>query len=324
MAFERDKFNRFTQLLKSISRAPGIEMRCNAENFLLEERLAGEREDSYEEHLEYPLDEENWHVGHEEYIDAKIYVRSGSPETFSGINRPNLLLTVEPDQFLVRVENISDVEFFHGKTPHEIIKYCHDFLKDPENTENRNIIKDFLKKWHEIRDLRPVFAGFWGEIEDILSKYNKNNPGNGEWPNRLRDRLGLGHLTPGDGAPIPILVFRYRIKDVLPINSGETKNVAIPTVLDGRLSPYFCPTPKNGWNQGQALDLSRGDEKSYSINCEILHHSIKYKPEFLYNAGWITTSPGKSLEEARKIHLDFLKGDFENNLEIREQKNDNK
>ncbi len=319
MAFERQKFDRFTRVLKSLSRDSDIETRCKAENFILEERLPGEREDIYEEHLEYPLDEESWNVEHEEYVDAKIYVRSGSPETFSHINRPNLLLTVEPGQFLVRVENISDVELYHGKTPHEIIKYCHDFLKDPENTENRNIIKDFLKKWHEIRDLRPVFAGFWGEIEDIFSKYKKNNTGNEEWANRLRDRLGLGHLTPGDGAPKPIFVFRYRIKDVLPINSVDTKNIAIPTVLDGCLTPYFCPTPKKGWNQGQALDLSRGDEKSYSINCEILHQAIEYKPEFLYNAGWITTTPGKSLEEARKIHLDFLKGDFKNKLEIREK-----
>ncbi|UCH93996.1 MAG: hypothetical protein JSV88_27525 [Candidatus Aminicenantes bacterium] len=319
MAFERDKFDRFTQVLKSLSRDSELEMRCKAENFLLEERLTELREDSYEEYLKSPSNEESWNVGHEEYVDAKIYVRSGSPETFSRINRPNLLLTVEPDQFLVRVENISDVEFYHGKIPHEIIKYCHDFLKYPENTENRNIIKDFLKKWYEIRDFRPVFVGFWGEIEDIFSKYNKNNPGNEEWPNRLRDRLGLGHLTPGDGAPIPILVFRYRIKDVLPINSGDTKNVAIPTVLDGCLTPYFCPTPKKGWNQGQALDLSSGDEKSYSINCEILHHTVEYKPEFLYNAGWITKSPGKSLEEARKIHLDFLIDDFENKLEIREK-----
>jgi len=317
VAFERHKFAGFTRLLNSLSQAPGIEMRCIAENFLLEERLPVEREDSYEEHLEYPLDEESWNSVHEEYVDAKIYVRSGSPETFSPINRPNLILTVDPDQFLVRVENIRDVEFYNGKTPLDIIKYCHDFLKDPENTEKREIIKDFLKKWHESRDLRPVFAGFWGEIEDIFSKANKNNPGHEEWPNRLRDRLGLGHLTPGNGAPIPILVFRCRVKDVIPIDSGETKNVAIPTVLDGFLTPYFCPTPKKGWNQGQALDLSCGDEKNYSINCEILHHAVEYKPEFLFNAGWITKSPGKPLEEARKIHLDFLIGDFENKLEIR-------
>jgi hypothetical protein len=29
VAFERDKFNRFTQWLKSISRTPRIELRCN-------------------------------------------------------------------------------------------------------------------------------------------------------------------------------------------------------------------------------------------------------------------------------------------------------
>jgi len=109
------------------------------------------------------------------------------------------------------------------------------------------------------------------------------------------------------------LMFRYQVKDVLQFSRGDANVFAIPTVLDSRFSPFFCPTPKNGWNEGQALDLSSGDDDNYSIYREILHRAIEFKPEFLYNAGWITKSPGRTFERARKIHFEFLLDSFENN-----------
>jgi hypothetical protein len=44
MAFERPRFESFYQLLETISRSSDIEIRCIAENFILEERLTMERE----------------------------------------------------------------------------------------------------------------------------------------------------------------------------------------------------------------------------------------------------------------------------------------
>ena len=119
-----------------------------------------------------------------------------------------------------------------------------------------------------------------------------------------------------NGEPIPVLLLRYRVGDVLNAASGETKITATPTVLDSGWGPFFCPTPVDGWNEGQALDLSPGGEKKYLLNCEILHRHIEYQPSYLYRAGWITNSPGKTCEKARKIHLEFLQTDFKNFEEL--------
>ncbi len=125
----------------------------------------------------------------------------------------------------------------------------------------------------------------------------------------------FGAHDPGRRAPIPVLMFYYPVKDVPQPGPDNTKKIAVPTVLDGKLSPFFCPTPKNGWKEGQALDLSDGDDGDYSINSEILHYHILYKPDYLFKAGWITQPPGKTLEKARKIHMEWLKDDFETKLQ---------
>jgi hypothetical protein len=315
MAFERQKFDLFTELLKSNAKGSDIEMRCNAENFLLEERLTEAREDNYEEFLKYPVDKDSWYNVHKNYVYQKIYIKLETPETFADINNPNLI-SIDVDQYLVRLENVSELSRLYGGTLDQMMKQLQDFAKNPKKPENQNITKDFFYKWNRKRDRRPLFSGFWGEVKDIFTDEHGNPIENKDWANQLRDRFGLGHLDPGNDEPIPVLVFRYQVKDVFPFNPDNPKVIAIPTVLDSRLSSFFCSTPKKGWNEGQALDLSSGDENDYRINSEILHMGIEYNPEFLYNAGWITKSPGKTLEQARKIHLDLLIDSFKNKLQV--------
>lgn len=311
MAFERADFESFYQLIKAASQNSNIETRCIAENFILEERLTEEREENYDTYLESPMDVNSWKRSHKNYVEQKIYVYSESPETFSDVNNANMLPSVDTDQYFVRLENIGVFEFFREKPLDEMMGFFKAFIKDPKKPGNKDVVKDFLYKWNEIKDLRPLFAGFWGEVRDIFTDASGNRVENDDWPNQLRDRFGLGHMDPVDNEPIPVLMFRYRVQDVIHFHPDKTKHVAIPTVLDGKFSPYFCPTPKKGWNSGQTMDLTEGDEDVY---CEILHRFIEYKPEFLYDAGWITKSPGKTLEKARKIHLDFLMDDFENRI----------
>lgn len=247
-------------------------------------------------------------------MDEKVYVRTGTPETFNDTNNPNLLPGIEPGQYLVRLENAARLRRFQGVNLDQVIKHLREFIKNPGKTENKNIVKDILLKWNRGRDPRPLFAGFWGEVKDIFTDHTGARIENEDWANRLRDRFGLGHLNPEDDSPIPVVMFRYQVSDVLRINGGDANVIAVPTVLDSIFSPFFCPTPKNGWTEGQALDLSSGDENNYSINSEILHRAIEFEPGFLYNAGWITRSPGKTLEQAREIHFEFLADSFENRL----------
>ncbi len=314
MAFERPGFESFYQLIEETSRHPEIRKRCIAENFILEERLTKEREDSYGEHLENPVNKDTWDHGHEDYVDKRIYSRSGIPETFEDINKPNLLPVLDGDQYLVRLEDIGRLSSLYGKPTDEMMKHFSDFITDPETPGNEDIIKGFFSAWNKKRDYRPIFAGFWGDIKDIFTDAAGSRVENEDWADRLRNRFGLGHMDPKNGESIPVLMFRYRIRDVVECHTGDTNHLAVPTVLDSRFSYYFCPTPGSGWNHGQVLDLSAGDENNYSLYCEILHRFIEYKPEFLYNAGWITRSPGKTLENARKIHLEYLKDEFGNRI----------
>ena len=314
MAFQKNKFSAFYQLLKDTNLNSHSEESAIAENFILEERLSEQREDSYEEHANSPVNMEEWNFGHENYISDKINVTTGSPETFSDYNDSNLLNNIEPDQYLVRIEKIDQPSSSMGIDNNQMVDYLKAFI---ENAESLDIIEKFLADWNRNRDLRPMFAGFWGEVKDIFTDQNGNEINNNEWASKLRDRFGLGHINPMNGEHIPVLLMRYRVRDVLNAAAGETNITAVPTVLDSGLGPFFCPTPTNGWNQGQTLDLSPGDENEYTLNCEILHRFVEYQTSYLYRIGWIRELPGKTCEEARKIHLEFLQDDFINFEEIR-------
>ena len=308
MAFQRDKFKNFSSLLKSIQ-GLSPEERAVAENFILEERISEPREDSYEQFLASPNDSGDWNFNHEDYVSNKIklFHGHGDPETFTDINRLNWLPDLEPNQMLIRIENLEQlvevVRYDADLT--QLIDYFTNYI-DNKDRDSANVIKGFLFHCNSFRDLRPAFVGFWGEVKDLLEK-NVN-----EWANKLRDRFGLGHLDPFNGKPIPILVFRYRVSDVIKFAKPQNQNFAtIPTVLDSSLSPYFCPTPQ-GWNEGQTLDLSPGTVNNYAFNLEILHRYIDYEIEYVYRLGWISEAPGKTCEQARRIHFEYIKDDFKN------------
>ena len=43
---------------------------------------------------------------------------------------------------------------------------------------------------------------------------------------------------------------------------------------------------------------------------QILHRYLPYQADHLYQLGWITASPGKTCEEARRIHLQYFEDDL--------------
>lgn len=101
---------------------------------------------------------------------------------------------------------------------------------------------------------------------------------------------------------------RYRVSDIG--ESGKNNGLAtVPTVLDSRLSSFFCPTPTT-MKYEQTLDLASGNDDRLSL--EIIHKYLPYKLEYIYKAGFINKPLGKTLEKARKLHLDYILDDFEN------------
>ncbi|CAK8720630.1 hypothetical protein GKODMF_12215 [Candidatus Electrothrix gigas] len=319
MAFQRERLSTFYQFLQKERKNVHDEQHFIAENFILEERLLEQREDSYAAYLHAPTDFVQWLGNHRDYLDEQINISdktSGEiPETFTDANSRNLFSRIDEDQYLVRVEDIHWPAGLIGEDGNRMFDYLHYFIAKKEYT---NTIEDFLEKWNQERDLRPIFAGFWGEVKDIFTDSAENEIDNPDWANQLRDRFGLGHYNPEisipAGEPIPVLLLRYRVKDVLAA-AEDTKVTAVPTVLDSDWNPFFCPTPAD-LNEGQTVDLSPGGEDEYTLNCEILHRFLPYTPSYLYRVGWIERSPGKECAEARRIHLTYLRDDLKNFDEI--------
>ena len=285
-----------------------------AANFLLEERLTEGQENHYVRYTpgvaaDAPEAVDNWLDGHGHYVWTEVYVdESDTPATFRDANRRNFIAGLEADQFLVRVENLRSLHG-RGRFGDEVtvlFDTVERFINDRNDAAQRDVMEQFLYNCNLYSDRRPTFAGFWGEVEDL---FDPNQP---DWANRLRDRFGLGHLDPLDsGSEIPVVLFRYRLSDVLACYTDERYVMAAPTVLDGDLSPFFFPTPQNGdWPQGQALDLTPGTENDYNFTCELLHRYIPYQADYIYQVGSITAPPGKTCEEARRIHLQYLEDDL--------------
>jgi len=304
MAFQKSNFSTFLKMFKT-TQGSHFEERAVAENFILEERLSEEREDSYAQFIMLLKNVDDWYVEHRRYLSAKIRLLKGTPETFTDLNSRNLQTGIDQDQFLVRVENLDrlvKVARSDSETD-KLIEYFARFIEDPSDPEAVAVLEKFISDCNKCRDSRPIFAGFWGEVKDLF------HGDDDQWANKLRDSLGLGHLNPTEGEAIPILVLRYRVADMTPPKLREWNSVAVPTALDGSLSPYFCPTPQN-WTAGQVLDLTPGTEDDYAFTYEILHQRIEYALSYVYRVGWITDPPGKTCEEARRIHFKYLDNDF--------------
>ncbi len=320
MAFQRAEFARFYQLLKE-ARTADPETRGAVENFILEERLTNAREDSYGGYVANPMSLGDWQVEHENYLSQKINVYHGTlPETFGDANLPNALPALDEDQFLVRLEHLAWPCQLEGLAENEMVDKLSQFLKSPADRgvdAPFHFVESFLANWNRNRDARPIFVGFWAEVKDLFVDQDDNEIITHDWPNRLRDRFGLGHYDPEGKSPIPVLLLRYRVEEVINAQAEKTKYAAIPTVLDGKLSPFFCPTPAKGLHEGQSLNLTPGDPSDYFPNCEIIHRFIEYKPAHFYRVGWITESPGKTCEEARAIHYELLNNDFQHFDELR-------
>lgn len=285
-----------------------------AANFLLEERLRERQENHYAGYTaNSPADAieavDHWLNSHVNYIWTEVYVdESETPATFRDDNRHNFVAGLEADQYLVRMESLHSL---HGRARFgEPVSVLFDkveqFIGNPHDAAQRDVMEQFLYSCNQFSDRRPTYAGFWGEVSDLF------DPSEPDWANQLRDRFGLGRLDPiGSGGEIPVALFRYRLSEILAHYTDERYVMAAPTVLDSELTPFFFPTPgHDDWQQGQTLDLTLGTENNYDFRCEVLHRYLPYQADHLYQIGWITTAPGKTCEEARRIHLQFLEDDL--------------
>ncbi len=308
----------------SLEMAPGrsmSNMRFIPRNFLNEERLDPLRIATYAATITTsgPVSFREWSERHNLYLLKHVFCtpRSGHdfrfiprndptvcPETFIAPLATAALETTDFDTFLVRVVPVSDLEFLSGEREEHIFNMGEQVLADGSH---RSLawyeLSRILTKAYTSRECkhRPTFAAFY---EDFLT--DLRDPVNADWPNRLRDRLGLYHINqwlPG-GLPRRVFLFRYRVKEI-PRHPGEAdrRPIAVPVVLDGRLFEAFCPAPQE-LDRGRMLNLEDGaaDEPAR----EVLHLFMPLEVEHLFRLGFVTKPVPENLAIARRDHLVWL------------------
>ena len=152
------------------------------------------------------------------------------------------------------------------------------------------------------RDFRPAFAGFYLDVQDILSSTNT------DWADDLRDALGLYHFNPlSPVRELTVLVFQYPIRSVPHfLSDTKARPLVPPTVLDSRPNPAFCPVPA-GSLTGHTVHLS-GYQKVPPLMREVLHPPVAYKPSHLFRMGTIRKPVQvATLKESRQWHLEVVR-----------------
>lgn len=301
----------WTTFLERQSREPDWEHSFVARNFLLEERLTDQRWESYAASgaRQHHATRQEWQKAHHRYLEERIW-RANSSSTL-----PRTLDPSDSDQcpetyafaasffeydgslHLIRIEDVASFALLIKRSPSDVLAAARDWLSAPGSAE-AEVWRDFVADRNSRSMIRPTFAVLLEEIEGVFEQT--------DWPDRVRDLLGLLHFNPGTvGRDIDILVFRYPVNSVTKLQGAPANErpLAPPTALDMRFSAAFCPGPK-GFDTGFVIDLSGGGA---SPRREIVHPTSPDEPGHLWRTGTITKPvPLGDVPVARALHLAAL------------------
>ena len=273
-------------------------MAAIADNCRFDERASDQRWVDFEALLPEPsgIVCENWLEAYSLYLAQRCEVpRPSVPDAFLEVNRDAWLETLSENQSLVRIEAL------HRPLQSSVLKFSE--LKEMlERTDDEAMhgVHSFVEAWNQRRDARPAFAAFADEVKAELD--------DDDWPHALRDRLGLGHYSGTEDAPLPIALMRYSLADVLAARTLAIANaVALPTVLDGGMHEFFFPVPRDH-PYGATVHLM--PDRADMLTAEVVHCRIDYEQEHIHRLGEIsrpTELDGAPLREARDLHLYALR-----------------
>lgn len=295
-------------LLKDLLESSDVMLRARAENFRFEERVSVARQEQYESnHGPTGATYEHWLESHADYLAASVY--KALPETFQILNAdaalPNAVSSaLGEEQVLIRVESLDyalteiktsladledTLEIYRGKRDPNITGGdAKALLQKVCNSLNRNP-----------NAVRPRFAAFAQELEEDIDASN--------WPQRLRDLLGLAHLPPTNCyGPHPVVLMRYKVKEVSErartLQAGHP--LAVPTALDAEPYEIFHPSPREQ-DYGRTLNLA-GIGDGNRLTSEVLHMQMDYNPSHIWKIGSITARADASPERVLKLRGDHL------------------
>lgn len=281
--------------------------RAALENLRWEERVGAERFARYTQSFTgvnvTQIDDVK--LAHVRYAETFLELEIDSlaiPDTFNTSNSGNRWSHIEENLFLLRIENANFALRDSGVDLAE--------LEHAVASRDGAILERLCDAWNRQRDRRPAFATTEIAVKDLLEDVGA------DWPHALRDNLGLGHLNPRPGLPpIPVLLLQYTVGEVMGDKQAGVSGFAIPTVIDGRLNPFFCPTPKPSpgseaaqYEVGRAVNLTQTTTQSeYQMGLELVHSFLAYRPEHIARLGYIARPLTSDLYALRSFHLDWLR-----------------
>ena len=291
----------YNDLLTRASRSADAVIAAVADNCRFDERASEERWREFEVMLPTSptgeaIDWQDWAETYQLHLQRRFMVQRPSvPDAFLAANRGAWLETLSEDQSLVRIEALnrplqrSALEFPELE---ELLQRADD--------DAMQVVRFFLSAWNQRRDARPAFAAFADEVQAEMEDE--------DWPHALRNRLGLGHYSATDDAPLPIALMRYSLKDVLAAQTPAIASaVALPTVLDGGMHEFFFPAPRDH-PYGATVHLV--PDLADMLTAEVVHCRIDYEQHHIYRLGEISR-PARmgdaQLREARDLHLYALR-----------------
>jgi hypothetical protein len=313
----------FFAFLQGTAAGAALEEAAPAENYILDERVPDAREDDFlglNGFASAAHNKDSWFKQHVDYAKDRVALPAISG-TFTAINQPNWL-GFSPDWDVVRLETLyglgdrakrrgSDVD------EPEANDLIHDMLRAREAGTAFDPFKEArLGKWlrhvNSASDRRPSFVAPFAEVEDILKQP--------DWPNCLRDALGLGHIRLWAGNPMTVVLMEYNLIRVHDAHIGKPAWAASPTVLDdvpGQMpNPCFFPAPKKASADGYGYTVDLATTGA-TFRKEFLHGHIAYTLADIRRIGEVTTDvPPARIADARKDHYELLKDDLAHSADL--------
>lgn len=235
-----------------------VKERACADNIWFEERVSAKRKAAFEDAVRGVDTAAGLAKGQIDYRAEFVWVDEDVPHTFLQALEPADLAPLDEGQWIVRLEGLTRPLEKSGISFAELEGAV---LKKHEPSAGA-LLDSFLRTWNtsSLRDWRPAFAVFHDEVKEDLEKTN--------WPNRLRDRLGLAHYSSLD--PIPVALMKYTVRDVIAAYKAPAHCFfTAPTVFDNGPWPYFFPAPENIYAGRSMALFAVADDKD--LLSEILH-----------------------------------------------------
>jgi len=275
-----------------------------ARNFRLDENLPDDRARSYCDTVFPATDFRGWQRSHTAFVRDRLVLTGTTegppvvldsadpercPETFREEMIPVSAVPISLDLSLVRVVGVHSVAASLGLDEETVLG----------GLQDETLRDGILRRWAIKLPVEPVFATLWQDVRDLVPSGEDPPAG---WADDLRDRLGLSFYDPERWGPINVMALRYPIS-LLPVAGDPmSRPLAVPTELDGRFFPPFCPTPL-GTGIGRVVSLVEG---ATALGPELLHPTVRWHGEHLAALG-VIERPVPALAPARERHLRLVR-----------------